>query len=204
MFTETCLLQSILGVTAIDKSKLPHIWNELTVLWSLIVCVTYIVVWKLCCQREKRLKVGHILWFGFVLPFFGLAMFQLMNATTEVWRTEIGLVRFPIITIFMSYCIISAPMFVVAHQDRTEKLVFRFLYPLGLSCLSVALTICTLLFFCLPFDAMLRQLCILCLCCVSFGLGVVAILLMCKAGVSIGDLRLSLWIGLNVPKETEK
>ncbi len=49
------------------------------------------------------------------------------------------------------------------------------------------------------------QLCVLVKWSIMQQLEIFGVFLMCKAGVSIGDLRLSMWMGLNVPqKETKK
>lgn len=203
MIKETCLLQALGGLCRIDQSNVELLLHALAGGWSIIYCITNSIIWKLNNQREKRLTGGHCVWLIFVLFCSGLALFQLINATAEAWA-EFGLVRFPIITILMDYCIISAPMFTVANLDRTDKLVFRLIFPMGLSCLSVALAICTLLFLCLPFATMLRQLCILCLFCCSFGLGVLVLLLTSKVGVLIGKQKFSLQKSQGVQKATEQ
>ena len=48
------------------------------------------------------------------------------------------------------------------------------------------------------------QLCVLIKWSIMQQLDIFVVFLMCKAGVSIGDLRLSLWMGPNMPKKETK
>jgi hypothetical protein len=203
MIAKTILIGTVGGLYRIDQSNVELLLCALAGGWSIIYCITNIIIWKLNNQREKRLTGGYCVWLTFVLFCSGLALFQSINAKAEAWA-EFGLVRFPVITILMGFCIISAPMFVIAQPDRTDKLVFRFICPMSLSCLSVVMATCTILFACQPVDTVLRQLYIFILCCSAFSLGAVAIFCLSMAEVFIGNYKFLLVKKQDVQKETKK